>query len=75
MAKLLKTLCRELELDQEHQYYEYIIESKINGNNSQVRELFNDMKKDNKKFFLNDHLGDSNVDNEIRKMCIEELCL
>jgi hypothetical protein len=73
MAKLLKTLCKELELENENQYFEYIFETLINGQRGQVRELFNDMRKDDKRIFLNDHLGFTPEENELRTICIEEL--
>jgi len=73
MAKLLKTLCKELDLEQDYQYFEYLIESKINGNYSQLREGFKAMKKDDQRTFLNDHLGMNVVDQEVKHICIEEL--
>ena len=53
MKKLLKTLAKELEFTQEIEYFDYCIDSHINGNFSQCRELFNAMRKEDKKAFIN----------------------
>ena len=47
--KSLKTLCRVYEFENEYEYFDYIIESLINGNRTQCRELFNDLREDDKK--------------------------
>lgn len=46
------TLAKELGFHSVGEYYEYICDSFINGNLSQCRELFNDMRPDDKKEFL-----------------------
>ena len=47
--KSLKTLCKVYEFENEYEYFDYIIESLINGNRTQCRELFNDLREDDKK--------------------------
>lgn len=49
MKKSLKTLAKELELSSPYEYYNYCIDSHINGNFSQCRELFSDMSKEDQK--------------------------
>ena len=74
MAKLLKTLAKEYEFENEQQYFEYIVQSLINGQRSQVRELFNQMKKEDKEEFLNNFLEVGNsYHEEVKSICIEEL--
>ena len=48
----MQTLVRGLYFKTTDEYYNYIEVSKINGNNKQVRELFRDMPKENRKEFL-----------------------
>lgn len=50
--KKLITLATELDFQTEHEYFDYIIDSEINGQRSQVRSLIGDMKKDDQKDFL-----------------------
>jgi ferritin-like protein len=77
MGKKLITLAKELEFETTDQYYYYILETKINGQSQQVRKLFNEMKKDDKLHFLNYYLDPSDygteICEEVRKICIEEL--
>ena len=47
--KKLLTLAKELDFNQEFEYFDYCIDSFINGNRSQCRKLFNDMKHEDKK--------------------------
>ena len=47
--KSLKTLCKEYEFENGYEYFDYIIESLINGNLTQCRELFNDLREADKK--------------------------
>jgi len=50
--KKLITLAKELDFTTEHEYFDYIIESEINGQMSQVKELIQDMKKEDQKDFI-----------------------
>ena len=47
--KSLKTLCKVYEFENGYEYFDYIIESLINGNRTQCRELFNDLREEDKK--------------------------
>jgi len=73
MSKQLKTLAKEYEFKTPHEYLNYIVESKINGNVQQVKDLFNQMKKDDKEYFINEYLTSSCVEREVKKICIKEL--
>ena len=53
MAKKLLTLAKELEFKTAEQYFEYCIESHINGQLQQCKDLFNAMNKADKKQCLN----------------------
>lgn len=50
-AKLL-TLAKRLDFTSEGGYFDYCIDSYINGNFSQCKTLFNNMKKEDQKSFL-----------------------
>jgi len=52
MSKQLKTLAKEFDFNYISDYYEYIIESYINGNFSQVRKLFLNIKKSQRELFI-----------------------
>lgn len=39
----MNRLVKGLEFETVHEYYEYIVESHINGNPQQVKSLYNDM--------------------------------
>ena len=49
MKKKLITLARELDFTTETEYFDYLIDSHINGNFSQCKRLFTDMKKEDQK--------------------------
>ena len=75
MAKLLETLVKEYEFKTGSDYFAYIVESLINGQRQQVRDLFNQMKKDDKADFLNNFLcSELKNDREVKAICILELC-
>lgn len=72
MKKRAETLAKEYEFEFEHEYYDYIVESLINGQRQQVRNLFNQMHNDDKQYFLNNYLQeDSSYHTSTRKICIE----
>lgn len=48
MKKNIKTLAKELDFSTSSEYYQYITDSFINGNRSQVKALFNAMANENK---------------------------
>lgn len=68
-------LAEELELGTTPvDYFNYIIDSLVNGQRSQVRELFNQMHKEDKKVFLFQWLEDGNRDHEeAKEICTNEL--
>lgn len=45
----MKTLLKLYNFESVHQYYEMVVESKINGQTTQAREQFNAMPKANRK--------------------------
>ena len=51
--KKLLTLAKELDFTAEWQYYQYIIDSWYNGQKTQALKLYNQMKKEDRKEFLN----------------------
>lgn len=53
MKKKLLTLAKGLDFETESDYFEYCIDSHINGNFSQCKRLFEDMRQQDKKVFLN----------------------
>jgi len=74
MKKRAETLAKEYDFEFEHEYYDYIVVSLINGQRQQVRDLFNQMHNDDKQYFLNNYLQeDSGYHTSTRKICIGEL--
>ena len=55
-------------------FYNYIIESLINGQRQQVKDLFNEMAPVDQRIFLNQFLtcGDPHQD-KVKSLCISEL--
>ena len=49
MKKKLITLAKELDFSTESEYFDYLIDSHINGNFSQCRKLFAEMRKEDQK--------------------------
>lgn len=74
-------LAKEYDWNTEYQYFEYIVNSLINRNRDQVRNLFNAMNKDSKSEFLNTwcngigtgELFGTGYIKSIRNICIHEL--
>ena len=53
MKQRAGTLAKEYELGKNAEdFYQYIVDSLINGNRQQVRNLFNEMHKDDQQNFL-----------------------
>lgn len=50
--KKLITLAREMEKETESEYFDYLIETYFNGQFSQCRRLFDEMKNSDKKDFV-----------------------
>jgi hypothetical protein len=50
--KALKTLIKAYEFRDENEYFEYCINSYLNGNKQQAKQLFTQMKLEDKKSFL-----------------------
>jgi hypothetical protein len=75
MKKEASTLAKDYQLgNNEHAYYEYIINSLINGNRDQVRRLFNQMRKHNQREFLIDFIDPSiGYHKSALNICISEL--
>jgi len=74
MKNRAETLAKEYEFKHEYEYYDYIVDSLINGQRQQVRDLFNQMHNDDKQYFLNNYLQeDSSYHTSTREICIGEL--
>lgn len=78
MAKIYKraeTLAKEYELGKtEEDFYQYIVDSLVNGQRQQVRSLFNQMHKDNQQDFLINFLDTSiGYHKSTLNICIIEL--
>ena len=53
MKKRAETLAKEYELGKHAEdFYKYIVDSLLNGNRQQLRNLFNEMHKDDQQNFL-----------------------
>ena len=73
-TKHAEDLAKEYEWEYPSQYFEYIVESLINGQRQQVRDLFNEMSPDSKDVFLNQYLEDDNsFHTSTRRICVSEL--
>ena len=55
--KTIKTLLRENDLKSETDYYKLIIEHYYKGNHLKCSELFQDLKKKQKEFFICNYLN------------------
>jgi len=73
--KYAETLAKEYDFETRDEFFDYIIDSLINGNRDQVKKLFNQMKSCDQSDFLINHL-DNNTGYHIscRNICIGELC-
>jgi len=69
--KTLLELAQELDFEQEHEYTNYIIESLINGQKQQVKDLFNAIRPDEINTFQRDllTLGSEKYTIEVLKVC------
>lgn len=76
MRKTAERLAKEHELGMSSEdYYNYMVDSLINGQRQQVRDLFNSMKPDSKRDFLINFLDVRHIGyhKSILNICIEEL--
>jgi ribosomal protein S24E len=73
--KYAEDLAKDYDFQSETEYFDYIINSLVNGNRQQVKRLFNQMKKCDKETFLINHI-DVNIGyhKSVLNMCIGELC-
>ena len=70
----MEDLLEEYEFETADEYYEYIIDSKLNGQNQQVREFFGYLSEDNQSWFLNDYLDNDNTTHQkVKRICINSL--
>ena len=73
--KYAETLAREYERETKEDYFELIVESALNGQWSQVKNLFNAMHNYSKQEFLIDYLNEGyTIHRSVRNTCIKELC-
>ena len=74
----LMTLAQQHDFNTAEEYNFYIVDSLINGQRQQVKELFNDMQPDDQISFLNNFLDQSpaiytrEIIKEVRNICIQE---
>ncbi len=75
MKNYAEQLARDYDLGtSENDFYNYIVESLINGNRDQVRSLFNELQKADKQTFLIDYLNPSKgIEKSVLNICIIEL--
>jgi ADP-ribosylglycohydrolase len=75
MKKYAEDLAKDYDFTDESEYFNYIIESLINGQRQQVRSLFNDMHNCDKERFLVDFINPSKgIEKSVLNICIAELC-
>lgn len=70
MKKFASTLAKEYDFTTRNEYFDYILESLMNGNRQQCKRLFRQMKRDDQNDFLINHLKH---DNGIQTSCIKIL--
>lgn len=67
-------LSKEYEFGTAEELYNYIVDSLINGQRLQVRNIFEQLNSYSKKEFLNDFLQDDNsYHTSTRKICVAAL--
>lgn len=72
--KYAETLAKEYDWESKEDYFNYIVESLINGQRTQVANLFNQMKGEDQKEFLVDYLNhDNSYQTSCKNICIGEL--
>lgn len=74
MKKYAEDLAKDFDFTTEQEYFDYIVESLVNGQRQQVRSLFNKMHKDSQQEFLLNFLEIGNGYHEsVKNICIIEL--
>jgi len=72
--KYAEDLAKEYDFNTKEEYFNYIVESLINGNRTQVKELFNQMKPESKNEFLINYLDlTKGIEKSVLNICISEL--
>ena len=67
-------LARELDMETSEDYFEYIVDSLINGQRQQVKDLFNRLPDTDQEYFLINWLeDDSSYHTSTKNICIGEL--
>lgn len=81
MTKNLKRLLKVYNFKTIDDYYQYIVESQINGNSTQVKSLFIDLPRANRKDFLLRTLSNLEINNanqsahySVLRSCIAIIC-
>lgn len=74
MKKYAIDLAKEYDFSNENEYFQYIVDSLVNGNRQQVRDLFNQMKPEDQEEFLTTYLDVKNgFQKSVLNICINEL--
>ena len=74
MKKYAEDLATAYNFKTKEQYFEYIVDTLINEQREQVRDLFNQMHPSSQLDFLNTFLKDDRgIETSTRKICIYEL--
>tara|TARA_R110000850_G_scaffold3473_2_gene16773 strand:- start:3031 stop:3258 length:228 start_codon:yes stop_codon:yes gene_type:complete len=75
MRKKASTLAKEYEFNTKEEYFNYIVETLINGQRQQVRDLFNAMRREDQNEFLIDYLDIENqgYHKSVLNICITEI--
>ena len=74
MQKTILELAKELDFNSEIDYFNYIIESFVNGNKQQCIKLFNKLDRNNKVYFMTQFLDEeSETDKRVKEILIIEL--
>jgi len=74
MKKYAEDLAKEYDWEVASEYYDYIIESLVNGQRQQVKKLFNRMKPEDQNEFLTTYLDVSTGHGKsVLNICIGEL--
>lgn len=71
----MKKLLKSYDLENDQQYFEMIVNSVINGQRTQAKNQFNELKKEYKKQFIKSIFGywESGLSQQDKEMFINEL--
>ena len=56
MKKKLINIAKSYDFNSESEFYDYLIDSHLNGNFTQCRRLFAEMKREDQKYFVTRYL-------------------